>query len=61
MGKKKREYQEKQCNLKCDICEHYQRKRDFCTAKELENCSKTMKTEFAKCDDFLVNSKLVMF
>lgn len=53
--------QEKQCNLKCDLCNFYSRKQDFCEAKNLENCSKTMKTEFAQCDDFLVREDLVMF
>lgn len=53
--------QEKQCGSKCDICEYYNRKSDFCKTKELENCSKAMKTEFAQCDEFLVDKKLVMF
>ncbi len=54
----------KKCNLKClkcELCEHYDKKIDFCQEKSIENVSKQINTDFSQCSDYLVNSKLIMF
>lgn len=43
-------------NLKCLKCEYFEKETGIC--KKGKDCSKT---NFSKCDEFLVNSKLVMF
>lgn len=55
------EYKNKKCNLKCCTCEHYDKKADFCKEKEIENVSQQVNTDFSQCNDYLVDSKLVMF
>lgn len=51
----------KKYNLKCCTCEHYDKKADFCTEKEIENCSKQVNTDFSRCEDYLISEKLVMY
>ena len=51
----------KKCNLKCCTCENYDKTRDFCKEKEIEDCSKQVNTDFSQCESYLVNEKLVMF
>ena len=60
MCKKKAE-KPKKCNIKCATCEYYSKNTDFCTKKEIENCTKQSNTDFAQCSDYLVDSRLVMF
>ena len=48
-------------HIKCEFCEYYNKQTDFCKEKEIENVSKQVNTNFSQCDDYLVNSKLVMF
>ncbi len=50
----------RKCSLKCNTCEHYDKQTDFCTEKEIENCSK-VNTDFSQCDSFLIHESLVMF
>lgn len=57
MGKNK----EMKCNFKCSTCEYYNKKRDFCKEKEIEQCSKKPHTEFSKCESYLVRKNLIMF
>ena len=49
------------CSFKCITCEHYSKKTDFCKEKGIENCSKKPHTDFSKCQQFLINEKLIMF
>lgn len=58
---KKKAKKSKKCNIKCATCEYYSKDTDFCEAKEIENCSKQVNTDFAQCSDYLVSEKLVMF
>lgn len=52
----------KKCkNIKCRTCEYYDRENDFCKEKEIENCSKQTKTDFAQCESYLVDGRIVMF
>ena len=47
--------------VKCIKCQFYDKHKDFCTEKEIENCSKQVNTDFAQCSDYLVKDSLVMF
>lgn len=51
----------KQRNAKCFTCEYYSSMDDYCEMKDIENCTKQANTNFSKCKDYLINSKLVMF
>lgn len=57
MGEKKK----KKCSFKCNTCEHYCSKNDFCREKEIEDVTKQAHTDFSMCDSYLVHQKLVMF
>jgi hypothetical protein len=62
MCKKKAEkHKSRKCNIKCATCEYYSKDTDFCKAREIENCSMQVNTDFAQCSSYLVDSKLVMF
>lgn len=52
---------EKKCNLKCNTCEYYNPKKDFCKEKEIKNCSKNVHIDFSQCDSYLVRENLIMF
>ena len=52
---------ENKCSLKCNTCEHYSKKTDFCKEKGIENCSKQVNTDFSQCETYLVRENLVMF
>lgn len=58
---KKKEKKSKKCTIKCVTCEYYSKDTDFCEAREIENCSMQVNTDFAQCGDYLTDSKLVMF
>lgn len=51
----------KKCTAKCYTCHFYDSRKDFCIEKEIEDCTKQPNTDFAQCDDYLVNQRLVMF
>ena len=57
MKKNKKE----KCNFKCKTCHNYDKGKDFCKEKLIENCSKLVNGDFSKCDKYLINEKLVMF
>ena len=48
------------CNYNCVTCQH-RNKEDFCTIKQIENCSKAAPTEFSTCNEYIVSDKLIMF
>lgn len=50
---------EKQPCNKCRTCENRNPKTNFCEVKQ-KDCG-TIDTEFTKCNDYLMNSKLSMF
>ena len=47
--------------LKCKQCHFYSYDEDYCTEKDIENCSRQNNINFTKCDSFLIKDKLVMF
>lgn len=57
MGKNKK----KKCNIKCNTCEFYDAPFDYCTQKEIEDCTKQVHINFSQCDEYLVREELVMF
>lgn len=58
---KKKTKQSKKCMFKCKTCQFYDKDKDFCTEKEIENCTKQTNTDFSQCSDYLVDDKLIMF
>lgn len=51
----------KKCKLKCITCEFYDAPLDYCSEKDIENCSKQIHTDFSTCEDYLIREELVMF
>lgn len=51
----------KKCNIKCGTCEFYDVPFDYCTQKEIEECTKQTQINFSQCEDYLVREDLVMF
>ena len=51
----------KKCKIKCSTCEFYDTLQDYCSQKEIEDCSKQVQTKFASCDEYLISADLVMF
>lgn len=49
------------CHIKCKNCHFYDRKNDYCTEKNIENCSKQINTKFSQCDSYLIKQSLIMF
>lgn len=47
--------------IKCKICQFYDYEDDYCTERDIENCTRQSNINFSKCNDFLVKDKLVMF
>ena len=58
---KKKTKKPKKCSVQCIKCQFYDKDKDFCTEKSIENVSKQVNTDFSQCGDYLVNDKLVMF
>ena len=48
-------------HTKCKNCQFYDRKNDYCTEKDIKNCSKQTNINFSKCDSYLIRENLVMF
>ena len=51
----------KKCSFKCNTCEYYCSKNDYCKEKEIENVTKQPHTDFSTCESYLVSNKLIMF
>ncbi len=49
------------CKIKCNSCQFYNRKDDYCIERDIGNCSKQSNVNFSKCEDYLVRENLVMF
>ena len=47
--------------IKCKTCEFYDFEEDYCTEKDIENCTRQSNTNFSKCDDYLVREDLIYF
>lgn len=59
-GKKSNKENRKK-KLKCLQCEFYSYDDDYCTERDIENCSRQNNVNFSKCNDFLIKDKLIMF
>lgn len=59
-GKKSNKENRKK-KMKCVQCEFYSYEEDYCTERDIENCSRQNNVNFSKCDSFLVRENLVMF
>lgn len=55
------EKKEKKCSFKCNTCEYYCSKNDYCKEKKIENVTKQPHTDFSTCESYLVSNKLIMF
>ena len=47
--------------IKCQQCQYYSYDDDYCTERDIENCSRQNNINFSKCNSFLIKDKLVMF
>ena len=47
--------------IKCRQCQFYDYEMDYCTEKDIENCSRQTNVNFSKCDDYLTKDTLIMF
>ena len=47
--------------IKCKTCQFYDYEDDYCTERDIENCTRQSNINFSKCDDFLIQDRLIMF
>lgn len=57
----KKKKKSKKCKIKCLTCEYYDAPFDYCSEKDIENCSEQSRSNFSSCEDYLVKESLVMF
>ena len=60
-SKKKHKKKSKSCKIKCKTCEFYDAPLDYCSQKEIEECTKQSHINFSSCDGYLIRDDLVMF
>ena len=58
---KKKSKKAKKCKIKCNTCEFYDAPLDYCSQKEIEECSRQAHINFSSCEDYLVREDLIMF
>lgn len=58
---KKKSKKNKKCKIKCSTCEFYDAPMDYCSQKEIEQCTMQAHINFSSCDSYLVREDLVMF
>ena len=58
---KKKSKKNKKCKIKCNQCEFYDKPLDYCSEKDIENCTMQTHINFSSCDKFLVREDLIMF
>lgn len=59
--KKRSNKKNDQRKIKCRQCQFYDHDDDYCTERDIENCSRQNNVNFSKCEDFLIQDRLVMF
>ena len=59
--KKRSNKKNDQRKIKCRQCQFYDYETDYCMERDIENCSRKNNVNFSKCEDFLINDRLVMF
>lgn len=60
-SKPKKPKKSKKNKIKCKTCEFYDAPLDYCSQKDIEECSKQVNTDFSTCRDYLVRENLIMF
>ena len=60
-NEKKKPKKNKKCKIKCVQCEFYDKPLDYCSQREIENCTMQTHINFSSCDSYLVREDLVMF
>ena len=58
---KKKSKKTKKGKIKCSTCEFYDAPLDYCSQKEIENCTMQAHINFSACDKYLIREDLVMF
>jgi hypothetical protein len=58
-GKKQKKV--KKSKIKCNTCEFYDSLMDYCSQKEIEQCTMQAHINFSSCDDFLIREDLTFF
>ena len=59
--KKNKKQNGDKCRIKCRDCQFYDREGDYCTERDIENCTKLINMNFSQCNSFLIRENLVMF
>lgn len=59
--KKRSNKKNDQRKIKCRQCQFYDHDSDYCTERDIENCSRQNNVNFSKCDSFLIKDKLLYF
>lgn len=57
----KKSNKKNKCKIKCRNCQFYDREGDYCTERDIDNCTKQTNVNFSKCEDYLIREDLVMF
>lgn len=60
-NEKNKSKKKRKCKIMCSTCEFYDTLQDYCSQKEIEDCSKQVQKDFASCDSYLISADLVMF
>lgn len=61
-NKEKKKFKKaKKCKIKCAQCEFYDAPFDYCSQREIENCTMQAHINFSSCEDFLIREDLIMF
>lgn len=58
---KKKSKKNKKCKIKCKTCEFYDEQFDYCSQREIENCTMQTHINFSSCDSFLIREDLAYF
>lgn len=52
---------EEKCSFKCSTCTYFDKTRDYCKEKEIENVTKQPHTDFSTCNSYLIKEKIIYF
>lgn len=60
-NQKKKSKKNKKCKIRCTQCEFYDKPLDYCSEKDIENCTMQTHVNLSSCDSFLTREGLVFF
>ena len=60
-NEKKKSKKNKKCKIKCSTCEFYDKQFDYCSQREIEDCTMQAHINFSACEDFLIREELSFF